>query len=116
MVENMKEGILGLFFAGKFVHIIDNQYIDHLIKVKEVILVIVPDSVHKLGLKLVGIHIQHCFFREQFLYFNADGLGQVGFAQATVAVYKQRIKGCTAWILCYQIFQKIFIGRHLNRN
>ena len=41
VIENVKENILGARFSRKELHIVNNQYIDHLIEVNEIVLVVV---------------------------------------------------------------------------
>ena len=64
VIKYMEEGILGLFFSGKLMHIVDNQDINHLVKMQEIIFIVVPDGIHKLGLELIGIYIEDNFLRE----------------------------------------------------
>ena len=95
----MKEGVLGFFLACKLMYIIDDQYVNHLVEMQEVILVIVPDGIHKLRLELVGIHIEDRLVREELLYFYSNGLCQVGFSQPAVSIDQKGVKCCATWIL-----------------
>ncbi len=103
MVENVKECFLRFFLPCKFVYIIEDQHINHLVKVKKIIPVIVPNGFGKLGLKLIGVDVQNDFVGKAFFYLNTNGMCQVGFSKSGVSVNHQRVKGCTPWVLCYGI-------------
>ncbi len=55
----MEEGILSFLLPGEFVYIINDQYINHLVKMEKIIFIVVPDGIHKLGLELIGIYVQN---------------------------------------------------------
>jgi hypothetical protein len=44
VIKDMEEGVLRFFFTGKFMDIVDNQNIDHLIEMQKVVLVVVTES------------------------------------------------------------------------
>ena len=84
----MKESVLSFLFACKFMHVINNQNIYHLVKMQKVILIIIPDGIHKLGLKFVGIYIEDRLFLKKCFDLNSDGLGQVRFPQSAISIYQ----------------------------
>ena len=42
MIEYVEERVLGLGQTGKFLHIVDNQYVDSLVEVDEVVYGVFP--------------------------------------------------------------------------
>ena len=81
VVEDMEENILGLFLAGKVMNIVDDQHIDHLVKMNEIVLVVVLYRIDELIDELVGCHIKYGLFREIIFYLQADGSGRDGFSR-----------------------------------
>ncbi len=57
VIEDMKKDILCFFLPGKLMNIIQDQDIDHLVKMQEIIFIVIADRFHKLCLELIGIHI-----------------------------------------------------------
>ena len=51
MVEYVEERVLGLGQTGKFLHIVDNQYVDSLVEVDEVVYGVFPYGIRVLHLK-----------------------------------------------------------------
>jgi len=93
MVENVEICILRPRFSGEILYIINDQHINHLIKVHEIgELVLNIGCIHELDLEQVSRDVQDDLFGHQFLYFNPDGLSQVGLSQAGTSVNKQRIE------------------------
>ncbi|MCK7531591.1 MAG: hypothetical protein MZV63_11445 [Marinilabiliales bacterium] len=66
VIEYVEESILCLLFAGKLMNVINDQHIDHLVEMKEIILVVVPDRLNKLGLEFVCIYIKNSLVRDTF--------------------------------------------------
>ena len=64
----MKENILGFFFTGQKMNIIDDQNINHLVKMNKIVLVITTYGIDKLLGKLLGSYIQNRFLRK--IVFN----------------------------------------------
>ena len=81
MVEDMEEGILSFLFSGKFMNIIEYENVNHLVKMKKVILVIVSYRLNKLSLKLIRINIQNCFVGMLLFYEYPYCLRKVSFTQ-----------------------------------
>ncbi len=98
----MKESILCFLFPGKLLHIIQDQYIDHLVEMEKIITIVIPDRLNELRLELVSIDIQNKLYPEPFLYLNPDSLGQMCFPQPRCSVNQQRIKRCSTRILLQQ--------------
>lgn len=84
MIENVKESILGFLFPGKLLHIIQDQYIDHLVEMEKIITIVIPDRLNELRLELVSIDIQNNLIRIPFLYLNPDSLRQMCFPNPEV--------------------------------
>jgi dTDP-4-dehydrorhamnose reductase len=63
-IENLEENILRAFFAGEKLNIVDNKHIDHLIKMDEIVVRIILNSIYKLMAKLLRLHIKYGLVRE----------------------------------------------------
>ena len=74
MVENIEKYILRFFLACKIVNIINDQNINHLVKMDEIILIIIFDRINELIDKLVGGNIKDRFFRKKILDLKTDGM------------------------------------------
>ncbi len=99
MIENMKESFLSFLFSGKFMHIIQNQNVNHLIKMEKIVPVIVSGCFRKLCLKFICIYIQHHLVGHVLFHFNTDCLRQMGFAQSRISVKHQRVESRSARIV-----------------
>ena len=93
VVEDMEEDILCLFFSGKVMDIIDDQHIDHLVEMDEIVLVVVPYRVDELVDELVGGDIKTVFSGKLVFHLESDGMGQMGFPKARIAVKQQWVEG-----------------------
>ena len=92
MIEYRKEGILRFLRPVEKLNIIQDQHINHLIKMDEIIDGIVPAMILKLVDELLGTHIQHHLVGMQTLYFIAYRLRKVCFSQSNTTINHQRIK------------------------
>jgi hypothetical protein len=80
VVEDVKKDILGLFFSAEKLNVIDDEDVNHLVKVTKVIHGVIPDGINELVCELLGAHVQNGEFWILLLYFKADGVRQVCFA------------------------------------
>lgn len=79
VIEDAKKDILGTFFSCKELDVVDDQDVDHLIKMNEVIGGLILNSVYELVRKFFWLHIQYGFIRKAFFDRNANGMSKVGF-------------------------------------
>ena len=86
MVEDVKKHLLRFLFSSKLMNVVDNQKIDHLVEVQKVVRRVAFYGIDKLGLELIGINVKNNFFGIFLFYFNTDGLSQMGFTQARIAI------------------------------
>ncbi len=70
MIEYVEENILGSLFTGKFMNVVNNQNINHLVKMNKVVLVVISNCLNELSLELSSINIQNGFFG--LLIFNLN--------------------------------------------
>ena len=82
MIKDMEESVLRLGNAGKFLNIINNQYINCLVEVYKVVCSIVSHRISVLHLKQMSRHIQHTLFRIQFFNLCSNSIGQMGFSHS----------------------------------
>jgi len=81
MVENMEKSILSTGLSGQFLYIIQNQYIDQLIEMKEIVHFIPTHRLCKLSLKDIGRHVQDDLIRKILFHFQTDRLCQMCFSE-----------------------------------
>ena len=95
----MKKSILRLLLASKFMYIINYQYINHLIKMKKIVFIIIPNGLNKLCLKLICIYIEHSFVRKFLFYFNPNSLCQMCYVKSFAAVIRTMKRNVSATIV-----------------
>ena len=88
----MEERVLGLGQTGKFLHIVDNQYVNSLVEVDEVVYGVFPYGIRVLHLKKVGGNVQHTLCRVKFFDFGPDSVYQMSLSHTGSSVDKQRIE------------------------
>ena len=79
--ENMEKSILSTGLSGQFLYIIQNQYIDQLIEMKEIVHFIPTHRLCKLSLKDIGRHVQDDLIRKILFHFQTDRLCQMCFSE-----------------------------------
>ena len=81
MIEYMEESILCLFFSGKFMDIIKDKDINHLIEMEKIIFIIISYRLYKLRLKFICIYIENGFIRMFLFHKNTYCLSKMCFPQ-----------------------------------
>src|SRR5664279_2731530 len=99
MIKDVKESILRFFLTGKFMYIIKNEYINHLVKMQKIVLIIVPDRFYKLSLEFIGIYIQNSFIGMFFFYKDTNSLSQMGFPETRISIYHEWIKSSSSRVI-----------------
>src|SRR6188768_3268381 len=101
MIEDGEESILRFFSTVEKLHIVNDQYINQLIKMNEIIYGIIAAMVNKLVNEFLGAYIQYHFVRLHPFYFVTDGLGQVGFAETHASINNQWVKRIGSWLFSH---------------
>ena len=100
VIENMKENILRFFLACQIVNIIEDQHIDHLVKMDEIILIVVPDGIDELVGELISSNVKNSFFRKIVFYLKTNRMRQVRFSQSCNTIYKEWVKCSFSGVAC----------------
>ena len=87
----------GAVFARDKLNIVDNQQVVMQILLFKRIPCFVAHGCHKGFQVFIRVHIAHFGFGVEPQQFVADGLHQVGFAQACAAVHEKRVIHAVAW-------------------
>ena len=90
-VEGVEELLLRAFLALQELDVVDEQHVDVAVAALEGDLAVVAQGVDEVVGELLGGHVAHAHPREQPLRVVADGVQQVGLAQAGVAPDEQRV-------------------------
>lgn len=92
MIEDMEECALGARLADKILDVVENEHVDALVEVDEVVDTSAAQSRGILALEKARRHIQHPLLRVELLDAYADGLYQMGLADAGRAEYEERVE------------------------
>ena len=83
----MKKSILGTTLSCKFLYIVNNQNIYHLIKMEKVSeFVLDVYGIHELRLEAVGTDVKNNLVRKFLLYINTYCLGKVSLSKSGTAI------------------------------
>ena len=97
VVENLEEHFLRAGFSCEKLDVVDDEQVNHLVEMDEVDAVVVFGGCEILIVKLFCLYIQHREVGVEVFGFKADGVAEVGFAQARPAIDQQGIVGGAAW-------------------
>ena len=92
-VEGVEELLLRLHLALQELNVIDEQHVDVAVAALKVGRLVVADRVDEVVGELFGVHVSHLDVRIQAARVVADGVQQVGLAQARVAIDEQGVVG-----------------------
>ena len=92
VVEDVEEGELRLLLSGKLLHIVDDEHVDALVEADEVVDLLLQVGVDELYLEQVGGDVEHAQLGVELTEAVADGVDQVGLADAGAAVDEQRVE------------------------
>ena len=92
-VEGVEELLLGLDLALQELDVVDQQHVDVAVAALEPVLPVVADRVDELVGELLAGHVADLGAGVEAAHVVADGVQQVGLAQAGVAVDQQRVVG-----------------------
>lgn len=100
----MEESLLGFLTAARpELDVVDDEDIYHLVEVDEVVDVVVASSLGVLLHELFTGNVEDGLFGVQLLGLETNGVGEVGFAEAYVAVEQQRIESGLPRFLCHGV-------------
>ena len=92
VIEDGKKCILALFCPVEELYIINDQYVNQLVKMYEIIDGIIAAVVYELIDEFLGTDIQYHFIMVGSSHFIADRLGQMGFSQTHPTINDQGIE------------------------
>ena len=93
MVENLEESLLGFgLVAGYELDVVDDEHVNSLVEPVEVVEVVALHGLHILLVEGVGADVDDDFVGEVDFGLDADGVDQVGFAEAHFGVDEQRVE------------------------
>ena len=92
-VEGVKELLLGPLALGNELDVVDEQHVDAPISVPKVLHLLLADGVDEVVGELLAGRIQDPLAGELGCDRVADGVHQVGLAQADAAVQEERVVG-----------------------
>src|SRR5690606_4365523 len=101
MIEDVEENVLRFLFACEELHIVNDQHVHHLIELLEVSHGVVLHSFNELLRELLCGNIENGLLRVVALDLDADGMGEVGLAQAYTTIDQQRVECSATRLLRY---------------
>ena len=99
LIKDVEENLLCLLFSGQKLDVINDQYIDQLIKVGKITDGIILNGLNDLVGKFFGTDIQHRLVFALFDNSITDGLSEVRFSKTHISKDEQWIEGCTSGIV-----------------
>ena len=88
MVKDMEKRVLRLSLSGKFLHIVQDQYVYTLVEIDEIIRVVRTYGIRILDLEQMGRDVQDSFLRIQFFHPRADSIDEMGLTHSRRPVQK----------------------------
>src|ERR1051326_4298883 len=92
MVEYVEENILSFFFSREEMHIVNDEHINHLVKIYKIICVIILNGVNELICETLRRNIQNSFTRKFFLNLNSNCMSKVSFTQTNATINKKWVE------------------------
>ena len=90
-VEGVEELLLRPLLVGQELHVVDQQHVDRAVALAEVRHAVEADRVDQLVDELLGGQVEHPQLRPGAQDLMADGVQQVGLAEAHAAVEEERV-------------------------
>ena len=99
----MEEDVLCFFLTAEELYIINNEYIDHLVKMREVVHGIVFHGINELVREFFATDIKNSFVFRLVLDLNTDSVSEVSFTKTNTTIYKEWIESGTTGLVGYCI-------------